>query len=61
MVSPSLIVVNTNMAASCVTMICTWLRCKKPDAGKIFTCNVKNVIQVRTGEQGYDALLDDVK
>lgn len=26
--------------------------------GKIFVCNVENVIKVRTGEQGYDALQD---
>ena len=28
--------------------------------GKIFVYNVENVIKVRTGEQGYDALQDDV-
>ena len=26
--------------------------------GKIFVCDVENVIKVRTGEQGYDALQD---
>lgn len=28
--------------------------------GKIFIYNVENVVKVRTGEQGYDALQDDV-
>ena len=28
--------------------------------GKIFISNVENVVKVRTGEQGYDALQDDV-
>ena len=27
--------------------------------GKIFISNVENVIKVRTGEQGYDALQDE--
>ena len=26
--------------------------------GKIFVCDVENVIKVRTGEEGYDALQD---
>ena len=29
--------------------------------GKIFISNVENVVKVRTGEQGYDALQDDIK
>lgn len=29
--------------------------------GKIFVCDVENVIRVRTGEEGYDALQDDVR
>jgi Amt family ammonium transporter len=28
--------------------------------GKIFVYNVENVIRVRTGEEGYDALQDEV-
>ena len=28
--------------------------------GKIFIYDVENVIKVRTGEEGYDALQDDV-
>ena len=29
--------------------------------GKIFISNVENVIKVRTGEQGYDALQDEAQ
>ena len=27
--------------------------------GKIFVCDVENVVKIRTGEEGYDALQDD--
>lgn len=44
--------------ATCTTLIYTWVKNGKPDFGdgKIFVYGVENVIKVRTGEEGYDAL-----
>ena len=46
--------------AICTTLIYTWVKNGKSDFGdgKIFVYGVENVIKVRTGEEGYDALLD---
>ncbi len=59
MVSPDLISVNTNIAAAAVTA--EQVLYTGHYGGKRFICNAESVIRVPTGEQGYDALEDDVK
>ena len=52
MVSAGLIFVNTNMAAavaSCVTMIYTWLRYKKPDVGMTLNAALAGLVAITAG------------
>lgn len=52
MVSAGLIFVNTNMAAavaSCVTMIYTWLRYKKPDVGMTLNSALAGLVAITAG------------
>ena len=52
MVSAGLIFVNTNLAAavaSCVTMIYTWLRYKKPDVGMTLNAALAGLVAITAG------------
>ena len=52
MVSAGLIFVNTNMAAavaSCVTMLYTWLRYKKPDVGMTLNAALAGLVAITAG------------
>ena len=52
LVSAGLIFVNTNMAAavaSCVTMIYTWLRYKKPDVGMTLNAALAGLVAITAG------------
>ena len=52
MVSVGLIFVNTNMAAavaSCVTMLYTWLRYKKPDVGMTLNAALAGLVAITAG------------
>ena len=52
MVSAGLIFVNTNMAAavaSCVTMLYTWLRYKKPDVGMTLNAALAGLVAINAG------------
>ena len=52
MVSAGLIFVNTNMAAavaSCVTMLYTWLRFKKPDVGMTLNAALAGLVAITAG------------
>ena len=52
LVSASLIFVNTNMAAavaSCVTMLYTWLRYKKPDVGMTLNSALAGLVAITAG------------
>ncbi|MDO4316206.1 MAG: ammonium transporter, partial [Oscillospiraceae bacterium] len=52
MVSAGLIFVNTNMAAavaSCVTMVYTWLRYKKPDVGMTLNAALAGLVAITAG------------
>ena len=52
MVSAGLIFVNTNMAAavaSCVTMLYTWLRYKKPDVGMTLNAALAGLVAIPAG------------
>ena len=52
------IAVNDEYVEPCIAAITKAARSGNIGDGKIFIYNVENVIKVRTGEEGYDALQD---
>ena len=53
------IVVDSSMVDQVVEMIRETAKTGNIGDGKIFVYDVENVIKVRTGEEGYDALQDE--
>ena len=52
------VVVDDGIVESVVEAVCKAARTEAIGDGKIFVYNVENVVKVRTGEEGYDALQD---
>ena len=52
-------IVKDDVADNIIFKVCEKISTGKVGDGKIFVYDVENVVKVRTGEEGYDALQDE--